>query len=142
MLLTPAPNIAIIQPSKNADADQAAAWQASAFSVFRRRPCRKYKSSTHIQSHLKNFISNRREQPAWAAKRSSSSIPVFRSTRLNTSPGASSPTSSPTTKAQKASGSSGNGKLSVKQNRRKEREGKSKQVTKQGAVNLTAPFLV
>ena len=96
----------------------------------------------HPQPHLKNFISNRREQPAWAARRSSSTIPVFRSTRLNTSPGASSLTFSPTTKARKASGSSGNGKLSVKQNRRKEREGKSKQVTKQGAVNLTAPFLV
>lgn len=62
--------------------------------------------------------------------------------RLNTLPGVFSQTSSPTMKAQKASGSSGNGKLSVKQNRRKEREGKSKQVTKQGAVNLTAPFLV
>ena len=90
----------------------------------------------------KNFISNRREQPAWAARRSSSTIPVFRSTRSNTSLGASSLTFSPTTKAKKASGSSGNGRLSVKRNRRKERKGKSKQVTEQGAASLAASFLV
>ena len=30
----------------------------------------------------------------------------------------------------------------MKRNRRKERKGKSKQVTKQGAVSLAAPFLV
>ena len=77
-----------------------------------------------------------------AAERSSSTIPVFRSTRLNTSPGASSLTFSPTTKARKASGSSGNGRLSAKRNRRKERKGKSKQVTEQGAVSLAAPFLM
>ena len=77
----------------------------------------------------KNFILNRRVQPAWAAKRRSSAIPVFRSTRLNTSPGAFSLTFSPTMKAKKVSGSSGNGRLSVKQIRRKERKGKSNQVT-------------
>ena len=97
---------------------------APAFSVFRKEPCRKCRSSTHPQLHLKNFILNRREQPAWAAKRSSSTIPVFRSTRLNTSPGASFLTFSPTTKARKASGSSGNGRLSAKRDRRKERTGK------------------
>ena len=96
----------------------------------------------HPQLHPKNFISNRREQPDWAARRSSSTIPVFRSTRLNTLPGASSPTSSPTTKAKKASGSSGSGWLSVKRDRRKERKGKSKQVTEQGAASLEAPFLM
>ena len=67
---------------------------------------------------------NRREQPAWAAERSSSTIPVFRSTRLNTSPGASFLIFSPTMKARRASESFGNGRLSVKRNRRKERKGK------------------
>ena len=57
-------------------------------------------------------------------------------------PGASSLIFSPTTKARKASGSSGNGRLSAKRDRRKERKGNSKQVTEQGAVNLAAPFLV
>ena len=78
----------------------------------------------HPQLHLKNFMLNRREQPAWAARRSASTIPVFRSTRSNALLGASSLTFSPTTKAQKASGSSGNGRLSVKRNGRKERKGK------------------
>ena len=78
----------------------------------------------HPQLHLKNFMLNRREQPAWAARRSASTIPVFRSMRLSTLPGASSLTFSPTTKARRASGSSGNGRLSVKRNRRKERKGK------------------
>ena len=96
---------------------------------------------THNQ-HLKNFISNRREQPAWAVERSSSTIPVFRSMRLSTLPGASSLTFSPTTKARKASGSSGNGRLSAKRDRRKERKEKSKQVTEHGAVSLAAPFLI
>ena len=45
-------------------------------------------------------------------------------------------------KAKKASGSSGSGWLSVKRDRRKERKGKSKQVTEQGAVSLAAPFLM
>ena len=96
---------------------------APAFSVFRKEPCRKYRSSIHPQLHLKNFILNRKEQPAWAA-RSSSTIPVFRSTRLSTLSGASFLTFSPTTKARRASGSSGNGRLGVKRNRRKERKEK------------------
>ena len=97
---------------------------APAFSVFRKESCRKCRSSTHPQLYLKNFILNRREQPAWAVERSSSTIPVFRSMRLNTSPGASFLIFSPTTKARRASESFGNGRLSVKQNRRKERKGK------------------
>ena len=74
---------------------------------------------------LKNFISNRREQATWAAGRSSSTIPVFRSTKSSTLPGAFSLTSSPITKAKKASGSSESGWLSVKRKHRKEREGKA-----------------
>lgn len=73
---------------------------------------------------LKNFVSNRREQPVWAARRSSSTIPVFRNTKSSTLPVASFLTSSPTTKAKKASRSSRIGWLSVKRNRRKERQGK------------------
>ena len=92
----------------------------------------------HPQPHLKNFISNRREQPAWTTRRSSSTIPVFRSMRLNTLPGVFSQTSSPTMKAQKASGSSGNGRLSMKRDRRKEREGKCKRKITQGAASLAA----
>ena len=88
------------------------------------------------------IISNRREQPAWAAGKSQSTIPVFRNTKSSTSPGVSCPTSWPTTKAKKDSGSSGNGWLIVKRKRRKERQGKSKQVTAQGAASLAAPFLM
>lgn len=114
---------------------------ACIFRFLRREPCRQ-QQIVHPQLYLKNFISNRREQPAWAAKRNSSTIPVFRSTKSSTSPGASCLTSSPTTKAKKVSGSFGSGWLSVKRIRRKERKGKSKQVTAQGAASLAAPFLM
>lgn len=114
---------------------------ACIFRFLRREPCRQ-QQIVHPQLYLKNFISNRREQPAWAAKRNSSTIPVFRSTKSSTSPGASCLTSSPTTKAKKVSGSFGSGWLSVKRIRRKERKGKSKQVTAQGTASLAAPFLM
>ena len=107
---------------QNADAHQATGLTSACIFRFLRREPRHYqRSSARPQLHLKNFISNRREQPAWAARRSSSTIPVFRNTKSSTSPGVSCLTSSPITKAKKVSGSSGNGWLSVKRNRRKER---------------------
>lgn len=47
------PSICYNTTKQNADADQAAAWQAPAFSIFRREPCCQYKSSAHPQLHLK-----------------------------------------------------------------------------------------
>ena len=111
----------IIQESKMQTQSSHGLTSACIFRFLRREPCRQHRSSARPQLYLKNFISNRREQPAWAAKRSSSIIPVFRNTKSNTSPGAFSLTSSPITKAKKVSGSSENGWLCVKRNRRKER---------------------
>ena len=115
----------IIQESKMQTQSSHGLTSACIFRFLRREPCRQQQIVRHPQLHLKNFISNRKEQPAWAAGKSSSTIPVFRNTKSSTSPGASSPTFSPTTKVKKASGSSGSGWLSVKQDKRKERQGKA-----------------
>ena len=116
------------------------AWQAPAFSVsYEGSHAVSNRSSAHPQLHLKNFISNRREQPAWAAGKSSSTIPAFRSTKSSTSPGAFSLTSSPTTRAKKVSGSSGSGWLSVKRDKRKERQGERKVNEQTRCHHLVAP---
>ena len=111
----------IIQESKMQTQSSHGLTSACIFRFLRKEPCYKQQIVRHPQLHLKNFISNRREQPAWAAGKSSSTIPAFRSTKSSTSPGAFSLTSSPITRAKKVSRSSESGLLSVKRIRRKER---------------------